>query len=317
MGRKSTAIVFVGQGTQYPGMCQELTTDTARSIYEHAYSTLGKTRSFMAFNRLSQYATRTQVKYSNLAIFVNNHAFYASLINGLPELKYSAVAGHSLGLFNAVISSGAITYEDCLPLMNQVSDKTQKVARTVKEGLAILRYKGEINFEELKKLEDKRIYVALVNDPRKVVLGGPKKELKKVVDRLNGDGVSAEYLRFANVPFHTPHMDDVREHLKKSLDGVALKLAGVPIVCNSSGDFVVDPRHTLDVVLNSINNPVKWVGALSRMEELGIERYIVLGADKEEIIGKTAKKIVDKNKEVLVINNQETLDNVINMLSGE
>ena len=249
----------------------------------------------------------TNTDYAQLAVFVTNHAFYEVLKKKVPDLKYSAVAGHSLGEYNAMVATGALRFEDALKLVQKRSQYMHSVSSKVDGGLVALVGKDDEELDALKQdLKNRGVYVALINAPQEIVVGGPNVELEKLIKEYG-----QRYTRKIKVegPFHTSYMQPAAEQLKDDLSSIGFKLASIPIVANSSARFIVDPEEIEEELSSQVFNPIQWSKSIERMQKQGFMVYLIVGADKYNIIKNMVKKI-NQDAEVLTVKDAESLENI-------
>ncbi len=109
------AIVFPGQGAQFPGMGKSLYEEnpTAKALFEKANEQLGFRITDILFEGTEEELKQTKV--TQPAIFLHSVILAKTTPNFTPEM----VAGHSLGEFSALVANGVLSFEDGLALVFQ------------------------------------------------------------------------------------------------------------------------------------------------------------------------------------------------------
>ncbi len=105
-----TAYIFPGQGSQFPGMGQDLYAGH-KDLMERANDILGFRITDIMFSGTSEDLKATKV--TQPAIFLHSVVLAMSQSQA-PDM----VAGHSLGEFSALVAAGALSFEDGLKLVS-------------------------------------------------------------------------------------------------------------------------------------------------------------------------------------------------------
>ena len=115
------ALVFPGQGSQYVGMTKDLPSkfynyfDIASKIFDIDLLSY-------CHNGPDQELNSTYIAQPAILI----HSIIINRILELNKIKVKAVSGHSLGEYSALISSGVISFNDCLKILKVRCTEMQK-----------------------------------------------------------------------------------------------------------------------------------------------------------------------------------------------
>lgn len=272
-------LVFPGQGSQQPGMASPWVDAGAADRWHEAGEVLGTD-----LLRLGTVASAEELRRPancQVALFVHHVVLLEAwrTAGGPPP---SAVAGHSLGEYDALVAAGVLDFPTALRLVDARARHTEAAAQA-RPGtmLACLGFPdGEV---EAVCAELDGATVANDNAPGQVVVAGTAEALAGVRDALLGTGDDGpprgRVVGLAvGAAYHSPHMASAVEPLGAALDATAFREAAVPVVAN------VDARpHTAaaewpDLLRRQVTAPVRWRETVATLRELGVEEVVELGA---------------------------------------
>src|SRR3954463_13623601 len=105
-----TALLFAGQGAQVVGMGKDLAEafPSARAWFERANAALGYDLAAICFKGPEPELTRTE--NAQPGIFLVSWVAFELLKEKLPNFRFDATAGLSLGEFTALTAAGAMAF---------------------------------------------------------------------------------------------------------------------------------------------------------------------------------------------------------------
>ena len=117
------ALLFPGQGSQYVGMTKDFPYSTTfLNYFDKASNVFEIDLLSYCHNGADQELNSTYIAQPAILI----HSIIINRILELNKIKVKAVSGHSLGEYSALISSGVISFDDCLKILKVRCTEMQK-----------------------------------------------------------------------------------------------------------------------------------------------------------------------------------------------
>src|SRR5580765_1102139 len=181
-----TALLFAGQGAQVVGMGKDLaeTLPSAKAWFERANSALGYDLSSICFAGPDAELTKTE--NAQPGIFLVSWIAFELLKEKVPNLKFEATAGLSLGEFTALAAAGVMSFEDGLRIVRQRGRFMQEACDATKGGMAAI-----LNLDEGPTREvcaEAGVVLANLNCPGQLVISGEADKIAKAVELAKAKG---------------------------------------------------------------------------------------------------------------------------------
>ncbi|MEV5878547.1 type I polyketide synthase [Streptomyces sp. NPDC052101] len=237
--------VFPGQGSQWVGMGRELLESSpvfAERIAECAvalerwvdWSLVDVLRGEAEPELLDRVDV---VQPASFAVMVGLAAVWSSV-----GVRPDAVLGHSQGEIAAACVSGALSLADAAKV---VALRSQAIGERLagRGGMASVALTEDEAAKRLERWSD-RVEVAAVNGPSSVVIAGDAQALDEALQALSDDGVRVRRVA-VDYASHTRHVEDIRDALAETLDGIDAQAPAIPFFSTVTGTWV-DEAGVLD-----------------------------------------------------------------------
>lgn len=198
---------------------------------------------------------------------------------GLTELWRSwgiepdAMVGHSVGEIVSGYVSGMMTLEETMQvayhrsrLQQLATDKGKMLAVALSEEKAIIALNGH----------EKSISLAAINSPYSVTLAGDADVLAELGRNLDTQEIFNKIL-YVKIPYHSPHMDPLKDELVASLHNLSPQPAKKIIYSTVTGELAEPDAFTADYWWRNVRYPVRFAQAITRLAQEGYDTFLEVG----------------------------------------
>lgn len=305
------AVVFPGQGSQKPGMGEELYHHNtfARQVFDQVETATGVNVANLCFNSDEQ--TLRQTQNAQLALYTCSLAAYFALKDRCPDVEVKGMAGHSVGEYAALAAAGIVSLESGARLVQRRGDIMARAGQLRPGGMAAVLGLDRAEIESaLSAVSNGVAVVANDNCPGQLVISGDLDAIAEATALLNERGARRVLPLNVSGAFHSPLMAESAEAMRVALDETPFHPSAVPVYSNVTSRPGSDWPELLERQLKS---PVQWTGTMEQMISDGFETFIECGAG-EVLLGLLRR--VDKDKTGLRVMDSATLDETASALGG-
>ena len=196
----------------------------------------------------------------------------------------TAVAGHSLGEYSALVAAGALGLADAVSLVRFRAQAMQQAVpvgtgamaailgldpQAVRDGCALAAAQsGEV------------VEAANFNDPKQTVIAGSKAGVDKACEVLKAAGAKRALLLPVSAPFHCSLMKPAADALKEKLASVTINTPRIAVVNNIDAQVETDPAAIRDALYRQAFGAVRWVDVVKVLVAGGHRTIIECGPGK-------------------------------------
>ena len=266
------AYVFPGQGAQYCGMGKELYENSveARDMFEQANEILGFRITDVMFEGTAEELKQTKV--TQPAVFL--HSVVLAKVLGVEP---SAVAGHSLGEFSALVVAGALSFEDGLHLVAKRAMAMQKACEAEQGPMAAVLALPDATIEQVCESVEGVVVAANYNCPGQLVISGAVDAVNEACAKLKEAGARRALVLPVGGAFHSPLMEPARKELAEAIELAHFKEPVCPIYQNVDALPHTSPEEIKANLVAQLTAPVRWTQIVENMTADGISSYMELG----------------------------------------
>lgn len=268
------AYVFPGQGAQFVGMGKDLyeQSELAKELFEKANDILGFRITDIMFNGTDEDLKQTNV--TQPAIFLHSVILAKALGNSFePEM----VAGHSLGEFSALVSAGALSFEDGLRLVAARANAMQKACEVQPSTMAAILGLDDFTVEDICHRVSDVVVPANYNCPGQLVISGTIAGVDHACELLLAAGAKRALKLNVGGAFHSPLMELARVELEAAIVATEIKSPVCPVYQNIDAKPYTDPASIKANLISQLTGPVKWTQTMQRMLQDGATSFTEVG----------------------------------------
>lgn len=279
------ALIFPGQGSQFPGMGKDLADafPDAKAVFDEVDDALNQNLSKMIFEGPEgdlNLTENTQPALMAVSMAVMNVLTRQGGIN--LQQCCTFVAGHSLGEYSALTAAGSFDLAMTAKLLKL---RGQSMQKAVPVGLGAMAAILGLDFEDVKEIvasaaTSEIVSAANDNSPGQVVISGHKAAVEVAMALATAKGAKRALLLPVSAPFHCALMQPAAEAMQSALDHTAIKAPLVPVVTNVTANAVTDPARIKALLVEQITGVVRWRESVTWMKQNGITDMVEIGAGK-------------------------------------
>jgi [acyl-carrier-protein] S-malonyltransferase len=271
------AFVFPGQGSQFPGMAQDLYNGAskAKEMMESANEILGFRLTDIMFSGSDEDLKQTKV--TQPAIFLHSVTLASCLGDRFtPDM----VAGHSLGEFSALVANKTLSFEDALRLVSARALAMQKACEVNPSTMAaILGLEDEVVERICKEIQGV-VVAANYNCPGQLVISGELDAIDAACASLMAAGAKRALKLQVGGAFHSPLMEPARVELEAAIQATTFHLPVCPVYQNVTASAVTNPDEIRANLVKQLTSPVRWTQTMNQMLSDGCSEVVEVGPGK-------------------------------------
>ncbi len=290
------AYVFPGQGAQFVGMGKDLYDNNAeaRAMFERANEILGFRITDMMFEGTDEDLRQTRV--TQPAIFLHSVILARTLGD---EFRPDMTAGHSLGEFSALVTAGALDFEDGLRLVSARAMAMQKACELKPSTMAAVLALPDEKVEEICTAVPGIVVCANYNCPGQLVISGEIEAIDAACAAALEAGAKRALKLKVGGAFHSPCMEPARAELAAAIEATEFHTPVCPVYQNVDALPHTDPVEIKANLVAQLTAPVRWTQTVRNMIADGADRFIEIGPGKvlQGLVAKISRDVATEGRQ--------------------
>ncbi|HEY7489577.1 MAG TPA: SDR family NAD(P)-dependent oxidoreductase, partial [Candidatus Tectomicrobia bacterium] len=271
--RSRLVFVFSGMGPQWWAMGRQLLQQEPvfRETIEQCEALLRQHASWSLLEQLTTDEARSRMgeteiaQPANFALQVALAALWRSW-----GIVPDAIVGHSAGEVAAAQVAGVLSLAEAVRVIFHRSRLQQ---RTTGKGKMAAVGLSQEEAERVLAGYEGRLSIAAINSPGAVTLAGDAEALADVMHSLERRQVFCQLLR-VEVPYHSHHMEPIKDELLQSLHGLEVRPAAVPLFSTVTGRSATGQEFGADYWWQNVRHPVFFAAALEQLIQEGYDAFL-------------------------------------------
>ena len=289
------AFVFPGQGSQAPGMGQELYREfaLARRVFEEASDALRFNLARLCFDGSEE---ELQLTANTQPAVLTVSAAAWKVLHAETGLHPVAAAGHSLGEYSALLAVGAL---DLPSAVGAVRSRGAFMQEAVPAGKGAMAAVMGLDADKLAAIcaeaaQGEVVTPANFNAPDQIAISGAAAAVARASELAKARGAKRVIPLKVSAPFHCELMQPAAERMAEALKAISWQPLGRPVISNVEAKAYAGPEAAADLLIRQITSPVRWVESVKALAESGAEAFLEIGPGK--VLAGLIKRILPEAK---------------------
>lgn len=295
----SFAFVFPGQGSQSVGMLSALA--VAEPLVQETFAEASDVLGYDLWKLCQagpeeQLAATERTQPAMLAAGVATWRVWRRHHGGLP----TAMSGHSLGEYSALVCSGALEFRTAVALV-QFRGQAMQAAVPAGQGAmaAILGIDdSEVEAACTEAAQGEIVQAANFNSPGQIVIAGTAAAVDRAIEIAKAKGAKRAIKLPVSVPSHSALMRPAAERLAARLKDVQFSAPQVRDIYTVDVRKHGSPEGIRTALVEQLVKPVRWTETIRAMLADGV-RVIVECGPKGVLTGLNRR--IEKNKDIAMV----------------
>lgn len=309
--QNNLAFVFPGQGSQAVSMLADFADESVvRDTFKEASDALG----YDMWELISQDPENklNQTNYTQPALLTASVALWR-LWTANSDVKPSALAGHSLGEYSALVCANVLDLASAVKLVQKRGELMQA---SVPEGVGAMAAVIGLDDNAIiaaceKAAQDEVVSAVNFNSPGQVVIAGHKAAVERAGELCKEGGAKRVLPLPVSVPSHCALMKDAADALAKELDAISFNTPSIPVINNVDVEIETSADNIKKALVRQLYSPVRWTETVEKLATDGCTTALEVGPGK---VLQGLLKRINKSIKCESVNNSASLTKALDLI---
>ena len=190
------------------------------------------------------------------------------------------VAGHSLGEFSALVSTGVLSFKDGLNLVRERALAMQSACEQSPGTMAAILGLEDSVVESVCESTLGIVIAANYNCPNQLVISGSKDAIDRACNELKEAGAKRALLLPVGGAFHSPLMEPAKKRLAAAIENTVFKTPSCAVYQNVCARGIFDSDKLKVNLISQLTAPVYWAQTIKQMILDGATHFTEVGPGK-------------------------------------
>jgi len=304
------AMLFPGQGSQAVGMLTALADayPVVAETLSEAGDTLGWDLAKVVREGPAEELNRTE--RTQPALLAAGVAVWRAWQTHTPAPP-TALAGHSLGEYTALVAASSLPFEEALKLVELRGQLMQSAVPGGQGGMVAVVGLDDAGVEKLCASYSGGLVLEPVNynAPGQVVVAGQADALKWLEDHARAAGARRVVRLPVSVPSHCSLMKPAALQLADRLTQIAFNTPAIPVLHNLDAGRHEQAEAVRAALREQLHKPVRWAQTIQSLAGQGVAIYLECGPGR--VLSGLNKRILDRNAVSLALEEPDGIDQAL------
>jgi [acyl-carrier-protein] S-malonyltransferase len=194
----------------------------------------------------------------------------------------TALAGHSLGEYSALVASGAMPFAEAVRIVHQRGCFMQEAVPVgVGAMAAILGLDStQVELACVEVIDEGVVQPANYNCPGQIVISGHAGAVRQAMARCLEQGAVKVVELPVSAPFHSALMAPAAERLQPELSKISFADMQVPVISNVEARPFGSRVRVARLLIDQVTAPVRWQESVQTLVHMGVDAVVEVGPGK-------------------------------------